>query len=445
MMMKRLVSLAILVVLAAPVYAERYSYPPEEFAERRARLCEAIDEDAVVILFAKTKADVGVRFRQDHDFFYLTGNEDSNGAVVIDASSCEAWLFLVTQTAREASRDGWNWLYTEGADKEWGFHEIRPMHYLEEFLARRRVSGQQVVYTRLSERDEMDGARADTAIFYARRLVNPWGAQPTEDAWRARMFRERYPQYILKDTTPALDAMRMIKTPREQEAVRESGRVSAEAMKAAIAATADGRYEYEVEAASTQMMIANGAEHAAYAAIVGSGANGLIWHYAENGDPLEDGELIVMDYGASIGYQTMDITRTWPVSGRFTDIQERAYRAVLEAQKAVIAAMKPGVTRQETREISGEIIRKWGFDDRFASGAGHFVGMGVHDVGDYSLPLQEGMVIAVEPIIEIPEENIHIRIEDTVLITADGAEILSAAVPKEVDELLALVGRSVED
>jgi Xaa-Pro aminopeptidase len=431
--------------LAAPALAERISYPPEEFIERRARVCEAIEEDAVVILFAKTKADVGIRFRQDHDFFYLTGNEDSNGAVVIDTTSCDAWLFLVTQTAREASRDGWNWLYTEGADEEWGFREIRPMHYLEEFLARRRVSGQQVVYTRLSERDDMDGARADTAIFYARRLVNPWGAQPSEDAWRATMFRERYPHYILKDTTPVLDGMRMIKTPREQEAVRESGRISAEGMKAAIAATAPGRYEYEVEAASTGVMIANGAEHAAYAAIVGSGANGLIWHYNENGDLLEEGELIVMDYGSSLGYQTMDITRTWPVSGKFSEIQERAYRAVLEAQKAVIAVMRPGVTRAETREISREIIRKWGFDDRFASGAGHFVGMGVHDVGDYSLPLQEGMVIAVEPIIEIPEENIHIRIEDTVLITSEGAEILSAGVPKEVDEVLALIGQSVGD
>jgi len=288
----------------------------------------------------------------------------------------------------------------------------------------------------------MDGARGDTAIFYARRLVNPWGAQPTEDAWRARMFRERYPHYQLRDITPVIDGMRMIKRPREIEALRLNGRVSAEAHIAAIEATAPGRFEYEVEAAATQVMIGNGAEHAAYAAIVGSGPNGLVWHYSDNGDELQDGELIVMDYGASFGYLTMDITRTWPVSGEFTELQERAYRAVLEAQKAVIAAMKPGVTRQETREISQRIVRKWGFDDRYASGAGHFVGMGVHDVGDYSLPLRAGMVIAVEPIIEIPEENIHIRIEDTVLITEDGAEILSAAVPKEVDELLALVGRS---
>lgn len=429
--------------VAAPLAAQRISYPPEEFIERRQAVCAAVEEEATILLFAKTKADVGVRFRQDHDFFYLTGNEDSNAAVAIDTGSCDAWLFLVTQTEREASRDGWNWLYQDGAAATWGFKEVRPLHYLEEFLARRRVSGTQVVYTRLSERDDMDGARGDTAIFYARRLVNPWGAQPTEDAWRARMFRERYPHYELRDITPTIDALRMIKRPREIEALRLNGRVSAEAHVAAIEATRPGGYEYEVEAAATNVMIGNGAEHAAYAAIVGSGANGLVWHYNENGDRLEDGELIVMDYGASFGYQTMDITRTWPVSGRFTDIQERAYRAVLEAQKAVIAAMRPGVTRQETREISKAIVRKWGFDDRYASGAGHFVGMGVHDVGDYSLPLREGMVIAVEPIIEIPEEDIHIRIEDTVLITADGAEILSAAVPKEVDELLALVGRAV--
>ena len=259
--------LILLLLSTAPAAAQRVTYPAEEFVERRQEVCGAIEDDATIILFAKTKADVGVRFRQDHDFFYLTGNEDSNGAVAIDATSCDAWLFLVTQTEREASRDGWNWLYQEGAAEEWGFREIRPMHYLEEFLARRRVSGTQVVYTRLSERDEMDGARGDTAIYYARRLVNPWGAQPSEDAWRARMFRERYPHYELEDITPVIDGMRMIKRPREIEALRRNGRISARAMRAAIEATRPGGREYEVEAAATHEMIRNGAEHAAYAAI----------------------------------------------------------------------------------------------------------------------------------------------------------------------------------
>jgi Xaa-Pro aminopeptidase len=434
-------ALVALAFVPRPVLGQRFVYPPEEFADRRAGVCEAITEPATVILFSSTRFLTGLRFRQDNDFYYLTGNEDLNAALVVDAESCGAWLFLVTQTPREASRDGWNWLYQEGAAQRWGFEEIRPLDYLQEFLARRRRSGTQIVYTRLSERDEMDGGRTDTAIFTARRMANPWGAQPSEDAWRARMFGERHPYYELRDLSPVLDAMRMIKRPLEIEALRRNGRVSAAAVQAAIEATAPGRFEYELEAEATYTMIGNGADHAAYAAIVGSGPNVTVWHYNDNGRRLESGDLVVMDYGASFGYQTMDITRTWPVSGTFSELQEKAYRAVLEAQKAVIAAMKPGVARERTHEIAREIVERWGFDPRHAHGAGHFVGMGVHDVGDYDLPLQAGMVIAVEPIIEIPEENLHIRIEDTVLITEDGAEVLSAGVPKEVDEMLKLVGR----
>jgi Xaa-Pro aminopeptidase len=188
-------------------------------------------------------------------------------------------------------------------------------------------------------------------------------------------------------------------------------------------------------------MIANGAEHPAYPAIVGGGANGNIWHYNDSAGELKAGDLVVMDYGASFGYQTMDITRTWPVSGEFDELQAKAYRAVLEAQKAIIAAMKPGVERSATREIAQEIFERHGFGEgHYPGGAGHFVGMAVHDVGDYSRPLEVGMVIAVEPIIEIPEHNLHIRIEDTVLITEDGAENLSASVPKELEEIEALVG-----
>ena len=443
--MKRTFGIACLALIAtaSAASAGRMSYPPEEFAERRARLCAAIEENATVMLFARTSHLAGLRFRQDHDFYYLTGNENLNAVAVIDASSCETWLFLPTQTAREASRDGWNWLYQEGAAERWGFREIKSSHYLEEFLARRRTSGRHPLYLRMSERDEIDNSRGDAAIYMARRMVNPWGAQPSEDAWRVEQMRLRYPYYELHDVSPLIDRLRMIKTPREIEVLRYNGRISAEAIRKAIEATAPGRFEYHLEAAASHHMFSNGAEHAAYPAIVGAGPNGNIWHYNSNGKELVAGETIVMDYGASFAYQTMDITRTWPVSGEFTELQERAYRATLEAQKAIIAAMVPGATREETDAVCRRIYDKWGFEDHAAWGAGHFVGMAVHDVGDYSLPFEPGMVIAVEPIIEIVEEDLHVRIEDTVLITEDGPEILSAAVPKEVDEVLALVGRSV--
>lgn len=436
--------LAVALTWTAPAPAQRYEYPPEEFTARRHALCERLGDEGMVMLFGKTMPAVGVRFRQDNDFFYLTGNEDLNAAAAIDLSDCSTHLFLVTQTEREASRDGWNWLYQEGVAEERDFAGIHPLNYLEEFLSRRRVSGEQTLYVRMSERTEVDAGRGDIAIFMARRMVNPWGSQPSEDAWRIRMLRERYPYYRLVDVTPHLDAMRMIKGEAEVEVLRRNGRISAEAHNAAIAITRPGIYEYEIEAEAAYVMLRNGAEGNGYPAIVGSGPNGLVWHHNENDRQAQAGELIVMDYGADLGYQTIDITRTWPVSGQFTELQERAYRCVLEAQKAILAAMKPGVTRAETREIARAVYEKWGFDPIYAGGAGHFVGMSVHDVGDYDAPLQAGMVIAVEPILEIPEENIHIRIEDTVLVTEDGIENLSASVPKEVDEVLALMRQGEE-
>ena len=152
-----------------------------------------------------------------------------------------------------------------------------------------------------------------------------------------------------------------------------------------------------------------------------------------------------MDYGGSFGYQTMDITRTWPVSGKFDELQQKAYRCALEAQKAIIAAMRPGATRGQTTEICKRIFEAHGFADQRPMGAGHYVGMAVHDVGDYrregqEVPFAPGMVIAVEPILEIKDKRLHIRIEDTVLITDGAPEVLSVGVPKENDAVLALVG-----
>ena len=421
--------------------AQRVEYPVEEFAQRRQSLCASVGEEGLILLFGKTVVPAGVRFRQDNDFYYFTGNENLNAALALDPRTCAATLFLPAQTEREASRDGWNLLYQEGAARAHGFAAIQPLTYLQEFLSRTRTGGPQPLYVRLSESTEVDQSRGDMAIFTARRMANPFGAFPSEDGWRAQTLRERFPYYQLRDVAPHVDALRMIKSSREVEALKRNGWVSAEAHVRAMEVTRVGGWEYEIEAEATHAMLQHGAEGAGYPAIVGSGPNGNVWHYQANSRQLQDGDLVVMDYGASMGYLTMDITRTWPASGEFTELQERAYRCVLEAEKAIIAAMRPGVTRQETEAIAEAIFLRWGFPGQYPGGAGHFVGMSVHDVGDYAMPLQAGMVIAVEPIIDIPEENLHVRIEDTVLVTEDGPVILTAHVPKEVEEVLALVGR----
>jgi Xaa-Pro aminopeptidase len=363
-----------------------------------------------------------------------------NAVFVMDAATAASWLFLPAQSAGEIRSDGKNWL-TSGEAQARGFEGILPLTELNEFLARRRAmaSGPPTLWTRLSEADEVDGGRRDSSIDLARRYNNPLGAQPSEDGWRADTLRTRYPFYDMKDVTPAVDALRVIKTPREIEILKRNGRISAQAIRKAIEITRPGRYEYELEAEATYHLLKNGVQGNGYPAIVGTGANVNVWHYQNSGRQMQAGDLVVMDYGGSLDYQVVDITRTWPVSGQFDELQLKAYRCALETQKAIIAAMKPGATRLQTRDIAKAIYEKYGFTSQPPTGAGHFVGMSVHDVGNAHEPFRPGMVIAVEPIIEIPEKQLHIRIEDTVLVTDNEPLILSASVPKEVDEVLALI------
>ncbi len=428
-----------LLLVSSPAAANRRGYPPEEFIARRKALAEKLGGRGIVLLMGKTMPAVVGRFVQDNDFYYFTGNEDLNAALLMNAATGATTLFLPRQDASELRSDGPNWLSDADAPKKWGFDAIQGIDMLTETMARWRGNGgPQTLWLRLSEADEVSDGRRDKALYLGRRFKHPFGVA-SEEALRIELIRQRYPYYGLEDLTPMIDRLRMIKSPREIEILKTNGRISAESIVKAIRATRVGGWEYEIEAEATAHQLRNGIQVAGYPAIVGSGAKGLIWHYNDNGKRLDAGETIVMDYGGSLDYQVIDITRTWPVSGVFDAEQRRAYECVLEAQKAIIAAMRPGATRDQTREISKAVYRKWGFDDKNAGGAGHFVGMAVHDVGDPGLVFEPGMVIAVEPILEIAERNLHVRIEDTVLITEGDPLVLTAAVPKEVDELLALL------
>lgn len=418
--------------------AERMGYSPSEFSARRQRLASAL-ETGTLVLFGATAPTPGLRFRQDHDFYYLTGNESLNAALVVDVATGASTLFLPRLSASQIRYEGGNWLDEPGAAKRYAFQSIQPLSELHEFLARRRtIPGAHLLWTRLSERDQVNHARVDTAINEARRLTNPFSQHLSEDAARVAALRQQFPYYEIKDAAPALDRLRLIKSAREIEILRHNGRISAEAIGRAIRATRPGGYEYELEAEATHWMVKHGLQAAAYPAIVGSGPRGNQWHYEDNGGQLRDGELVVMDYGGSLDYLTIDITRTWPVSGRFTDRQRAAYLCVLEAQQAIIAAVRPGVTRDAVRSVAENIYRAHGFDPRYAY-VGHYVGLSVHDVGDWNQPFEAGMVMAIEPIIDLPDEQLHVRIEDTILVTDTGAEILTPGLPREIEPLLALL------
>jgi Xaa-Pro aminopeptidase len=262
-----------------------------------------------------------------------------------------------------------------------------------------------------------------------------------------KRISELNPQVPVVNLAPILNKMRSVKSPYEIERMRMAGKIGAESVKEAIKGTKPGMYEYQIEAAA-RFVTFNQNAGVAYTPIVASGANALAAHYEKNNRQMQAGDLVLMDYGSDYDYYVSDITRTWPVSGKFTPEQEKMYKCVLDASKAIIAAMKPGVTIKQLKAVAAEVYKKYGYEKEYNTWGngqyiGHFVGMSVHDVNTavpgQDLALVAGNTFNVEPILEIPEKQIHIRLEDSVLVTPTGAENLTKDVPVELDEIYALI------
>jgi len=268
----------------------------------------------------------------------------------------------------------------------------------------------------------------------------------TESKKAIGVVQQMLPQLTLQPLNPFLDEMRWVKTPHEIELIKKSSEIGAEGVKEAMKGTRPGMYEYELEAAARYVYVKRGARGDAFRPIVASGPNTVILHYSTNNRQMMDGEIVYMDYGADYGYYTSDVTRTWPVNGRFTPEQEKMYRCILEARDAIIAAMKPGVTLNQLRDVAEEVYKKHGYEKEFKAVGryiGHTIGISTHDVEpDRNRPLVAGVVYNVEPLLEIPEKKIHMRLEDTVLVTPTGAVNMTAGAPAGLEEIYALIRQS---
>jgi Xaa-Pro aminopeptidase len=433
-------SLALLVSFSAG-FGQRTGYSKDEFMRRRNALMDKAG-NGLIILFGESMPQPGAHFHQDNDFYYLSGVEDPGAALIMVPGTKEAFLFLPQQTPREAMMGGANLLKDPKAKAKTGFTEIYDVGYFDEYIGRSLSRGGMTLHLRLSPADTIDNARYETLIFTARKARLHYNDQVSLDSYRVLKLKERFPAALFKDITPAIDALRVIKSAEEIEVMRRNGRVSAEGVKQAMLASRPGGYEYEIEAAAMSAVLKNGGTGAAYPPIVGSGPNTCILHYEKNDRRVEDGDLVLMDFGGLLDCMCMDISRTWPASGKFTEEQKEVYQIVLEVQKACIEAYRPGVTNEEVQKHVAEVMKKKGLDPRGEKGGfGHYVGLCTHDVGPRAEKLEEGMVFAIEPGLYYPEKNIGVRIEDTVLITKDGCEVLSKDVPKEIDEVEKLLSQ----
>jgi Xaa-Pro aminopeptidase len=241
---------------------------------------------------------------------------------------------------------------------------------------------------------------------------------------------------------PILDSMRVVKDSAELAALRRAIYITTEGHKAAMQAARPGMYEYQLEAMIEYTFRNLGSDRVGFPSIVGSGPNSTVLHYDVNRRKMEQGDLVVIDIGAEYGQYTADVTRTIPIGGRFTARQRAVYNLVLATQRAAIEAIRPGVTFGELNEVARRYMRDHSqhlcgvqsCDRYFVHGLSHWLGMRVHDVGGNRI-LEPGMVFTVEPGIYIPEENLGVRIEDDVLVTEDGYEILSGGAPRTTEDI----------
>lgn len=394
--------------------------PPEFLARRRARLLESLAGRLAVIggerlLDIERDYPQDSDFRQDANFFYLTGLEEPEGWLVLNAGAPGAEiLYLPARSPAEEIWTGRRLGPGPEASRLAGVQDVRAADRLPADLRRWVGEGTEVVVSVGDERN--------------RALVEQLLSGP-----RARFT----------DAAPLLARLRLVKDQDELRRLRRAIDVTIEALLEVWRVTEPGLYEYEIEAVLEYVFRAQGAERVGFPSIVASGPNTTVLHYDKNRRRTEAGDLLVTDVGAEFGYYTADITRTIPVSGTFTPRQRAIYELVLGAQEDGLAEVRPGRTIRDahaaaTRYLdahSGDLCGGRSCSTRFMHGLSHWLGLDVHDVGDILTPFEPGMVLTVEPGVYLVDEDLGVRIEDVALVTAAGHELLTAALPRAPEEI----------
>ncbi|HWY05964.1 MAG TPA: Xaa-Pro peptidase family protein [Candidatus Acidoferrales bacterium] len=426
---------------ALPVVGQqrREREPNSVYAQRRAKLAATVDAPTILTgLTGREEDSQAYIFAQEDNFYYLTGhNEEEAGLILLPPTDSKAKkddfqgpreIFFLP--AKNPGKEKWNGVRMSPSDPgiqaRTGFADIRPFSEMRatiEKLARFYPA----FYTVLPYEKELGG-------FPHEKETVDW-------------LKMAAPQVNVKDTRTSITDSRLIKSPGELAFLRQAIDLSLDAHFVALKMMRPGLWEYQVAAKMVEVHAMGGSEAEAYAPIVGAGPNSTALHYDRLGRKIQDGDIVVMDVGAQYSGYAADITRTVPANGKFTPRQREIYDIVLGAQSAALAALKPGADmcrkgKQSLYKISYDYINSHGRDQNgkplgqyFIHGLGHNIGLDVHDPGDSCKPLMPGQVVTIEPGIYIPEENLGVRIEDDVLITETGYELLSSKLPRTADEI----------
>ena len=422
------------------------------YTNRRRRLAEAIGGAVAVVPTAPERVrnrDSHYPYRFDSHFYYLTGFTEPEAVLVLHAG--KSILFCRERNEEREIWDGFRY-GPHAARERFGFDEAHPIAKLDEEMTR-LLENQPALYYPMGADAEWD-VRAMRWLNAVRGRVRAGIAAP-----------ER-----VHDVRVVIDDMRLVKDAHELGVMRRAARIAAQAHRRAMQRARPGRYEYEIEAELLYEFRRNGAQFPAYSPIVAGGANACVLHYVFNDAPLREGELLLIDAGCELDGYASDITRTFPVSGRFSAAQREVYEIVLDAQRAAIETVRPGAAWNEPHDAAVKVLAQGMLELKLLTGnleevleketykrfymhrTGHWLGLDVHDAGDYKRQgdwraLAQGMTLTVEPGLyiraadDVPERlrNIGIRIEDDVLVSDAGCEVLTAEAPKAIADLEALM------
>ena len=374
--------------------------PPPElpvavYQQRRARLLAQLGDCAALISSQGEVNGITEDYRQDADFYWLTGINEPDAHLVLQPKSPYRKIVLFLK-ARDPEAERWT-----------GPREPVSPELLKKYGVDRILRG------------SPESALAAAGLHHeCVAIIAPAGmgkAERNDDELALRLASRFGLKVIYK--RGLLADLRAAHGPEELERMERAIAITAEGHNAVARATVAGVSERDVQTQLEYAFFANGGTGLSYSSIVGSGPNGAVLHWDQNSRLLQNGDLVVVDAAAEYGRYASDVTRTYPVSGHFTSEQAHVYRAVYEAQEAIFAAIKPGVSMADLQHAAEESLRRSGYLANFIHGFGHFVGLDVHDAGDYEKPIPLGAVFTVEPGVYLPEQGFGVRIEDEVLMT----------------------------
>jgi len=430
-------------------------FSPEDFSERREHIMTSIGSDAIALIQGTAGIPGFSVFRQSNTFYYLSGIETAHAYLLLNGRNKTSILYLPHRDEGRERGEG-KILSAEDVDlvkQLTGVDQVKGLEFLSADLVRTGLirPPAPVLYTPLSPAEIGNDSRDELLFGQARVASDPWDGRPSREARFQQLLQERFPQFEVRDLSPTLDLMRLIKSEKEIAVIRKATQISGLGIMEAMRSTQAGVYEYQLDAAAKYIFHLHGARGDGYASIIGGGTNAFMGHYFRKSDPLKDGDLVLMDYAPDYHYYTSDVTRMWPVSGKYTAEQRKLCEYILAYRDALFKYVKPGVTSNEVLAAAARDMEAYLATHSFENPAhqkaveagikfrGHFqhpVGMAVHDVGRvHGVPLQAGMVFTIDPMIWIPEERLYVRMEDVAVVTENGVENLSAFVPSELDAI----------